>query len=142
MRSALAGASGTGAEVELERAAGRAFTAAAMQQALAGFQADDEAAFKRRLRRLRERVLLRTMARDLEQAASLAEVCGTMSDLADACILAALEWLGERELIVVAMGKLAGASLTCRPTSTWCSCTRMHATRSGSSAPDAGSSRC
>jgi len=99
------------AEVELERAAGRAFTAAAMQQALAGFQADDEAAFKRRLRRLRERVLLRTMARDLEQAASLAEVCGTMSDLADACILAALEWLGERELIVVAMGKLGGREL-------------------------------
>jgi glutamate-ammonia-ligase adenylyltransferase len=98
-------------EVDLERAARQAFTAAAMQEALAGFQADDEAAFKRRLRRLRQRVLLRTMARDLAHAADLAEVCGSMSDLADACLRAALEWLGEHELVVVAMGKLGGREL-------------------------------
>jgi glutamate-ammonia-ligase adenylyltransferase len=98
-------------EVDLERSARQAFTTAEMQEALAGFRADDEAAFKRRLRRLRQRVLLRTMARDLEHAADLAEVCGTMSELADACIRAALEWLDERELVVVAMGKLGGREL-------------------------------
>jgi len=98
------------AEVDLERAARQAFTAAAMQEALTGFHTDDEVAFKRRLRRLRQRVLLRTMARDLAHAADLAEVCGSMSELADACIRAALEWLGERELVVVAMGKLGGVS--------------------------------
>jgi len=99
------------AEVDLERGAREAFSAAAMRDALAGFRDDDEAAFKRRLRRLRQRVLLRTMARDLEGAATLAEVCGAMSDLADASIRAALDWLGESGLIVVAMGKLGGREL-------------------------------
>jgi [glutamine synthetase] adenylyltransferase / [glutamine synthetase]-adenylyl-L-tyrosine phosphorylase len=99
------------AEVELERAAGQAFSAAAMDNALAGSRDDGEAAFKRRLRQLRQRVLLRTMARDLENAADLAEVCATMSDLAEASIRAALAWLAEPELIVVAMGKLGGREL-------------------------------
>ena len=99
------------AEMDLERAAGQAFSATEMRGALAGFRADDEAAFKRRLRRLRQRVLLRTLARDLEGAADLAEVCAAMSDLADACLGAALEWLEESELIVVAMGKLGGREL-------------------------------
>ncbi len=99
------------AEVDFERAACAAFSVAAMRDALAGFRADDEAAFKRRLRRLRQRVLLRTMARDLDGAADLAEVCAVMSELADASIRAALEWLGEAELIVVAMGKLGGREL-------------------------------
>ena len=99
------------AEMDLERAAGQAFSATEMRGALAGFRADDEAAFKRRLRRLRQRVLLRTLARDLEGAADLAEVCAAMSDLADACLAAALEWLDERALIVVAMGKLGGREL-------------------------------
>src|SRR5204862_467440 len=40
-----------------------AFIRAEMAAALEGARADDEAAFKRRLRRLRERVLLRVMAR-------------------------------------------------------------------------------
>jgi glutamate-ammonia-ligase adenylyltransferase len=99
------------AEADLERAARQSFSKAAIQEALGDFRDDDEAAFKRRLRQLRERVLLRTMARDLGGVAGLAEVCATMSDLADACIVAALEWLGERELIVVAMGKLGGGEL-------------------------------
>jgi glutamate-ammonia-ligase adenylyltransferase len=99
------------AEVDLERAAGQPFSSVAIRNALAGSHADDEGALKRRLRRLRQRVLLRTMARDLENVADLAEVCGTMSELADASIRAALEWLGERELIVVAMGKLGGGEL-------------------------------
>ena len=99
------------AEADLERGAREAFSAAAMGEALAGLRADDEATFKRRLRRLRQRVLLRTLARDLAGAADLAEVCAVMSGLADASIRAALEWLGEAELIVVAMGKLGGREL-------------------------------
>jgi glutamate-ammonia-ligase adenylyltransferase len=99
------------AEVDLEHAASKPFSAAELNNALQGFRADDEAAFKRRLRRLRERVLLRSMARDLEACANLAEVCLVMSELAEASIRASLEWLGERELIVVAMGKLGGREL-------------------------------
>jgi [glutamine synthetase] adenylyltransferase / [glutamine synthetase]-adenylyl-L-tyrosine phosphorylase len=99
------------AEVEFERAAGNPFSAAEMDAALQGFRADDEIAFKRRLRRLRERVLLRTMARDLAGRADLAEVCLAMSELADASLRDALAWLGEPGLIVVAMGKLGGREL-------------------------------
>src|SRR5258706_3760276 len=99
------------AEVNLEHAAGQPFSGVAIRNALAGSGEDDEDALKRRLRRLRQRVLLREMARDLENAADLAEVCGTMSTLAETSIGAALDWLGERELIVVAMGKLGGREL-------------------------------
>jgi glutamate-ammonia-ligase adenylyltransferase len=98
-------------EVDLERAAAGAFSAAEMHNALGGALDDDEAAFKRRLRRLRERVVLRTMARDLEGRANLAEVCRAMSELADASIRAALGWLREARLVVVAMGKLGGGEL-------------------------------
>ncbi len=58
------------AEADLARAAQHPFSAAEMQRALLGSQHDDEAAFKRRLRQLRRRVLLRTMARDLDAGAS------------------------------------------------------------------------
>src|SRR4029079_1153042 len=103
-------------EIDPARGAAAPFSTAEMAAALAGSDSDDETAFKRRLRRLRQRVLLRTMARDLagtgmQDAAKLAEVCRVMSELADAAIGAALEWLGERELIVVAMGKLGGYEL-------------------------------
>ena len=91
-------------EVDMERAGARSFGAAEMRAALAGVAAGDEKGLKRQLRRLRQRVLLRTMARDLEGRADLAEVCASMSDLAEACIAAALAWLGEHDLIVVAMG--------------------------------------
>src|SRR4029077_20077559 len=80
------------AEVDFERAAGRAFSTAEMDDALQGFRADDEIGFKRRLRQLRERVLLRTMARDLAGDADLAEVCRAMSELAEACVRTSLEW--------------------------------------------------
>jgi [glutamine synthetase] adenylyltransferase / [glutamine synthetase]-adenylyl-L-tyrosine phosphorylase len=87
------------------------FERAAIAAALAGAAAEDEAAFKRRLRRLRQQVLLRVMARDLAGSADLAEVCGTMSDLAELELAAALEWLGETGLAVVALGKLGGREL-------------------------------
>jgi [glutamine synthetase] adenylyltransferase / [glutamine synthetase]-adenylyl-L-tyrosine phosphorylase len=98
-------------ETDLARAARQPFSAAEMAQALSESDNDDEAAFKRRLRRLRQRVLLRTMTRDLEGLADLAEVCATTSELADATIGAALRWLHEEGLIVVAMGKLGGREL-------------------------------
>src|SRR5947209_8141160 len=85
--------------------------AAEMAAALAGAAGEDETTFKRRLRRLRERVLLRVMARDLVARAPLEEVCETMTGLAEATIGAALEWLGIGELVVVGMGKLGGREL-------------------------------
>ena len=98
-------------ETDLAGAAREPFSAVEMAQALHGSDSDDEAALKRRLRRLRQRVLLRTMARDLENAANLAEVCTAMSELAELSIRAALRWLHDDELIVVAMGKLGGSEL-------------------------------
>jgi glutamate-ammonia-ligase adenylyltransferase len=98
-------------EVDATRAARAPFGAAEMTVALAGARDDDEAALKRRLRHLRERVLLRTMARDLEGLADLAEVCSTFSDLAELAIGACLAWLRDSDLIVVAMGKLGGREL-------------------------------
>jgi glutamate-ammonia-ligase adenylyltransferase len=88
-----------------------AFTRAEMEGALAGSAADDEADFKRRLRQLRERVLLREMSRDLAGAASLDEVCSAMSDLAELSIESSLAWLGAKDLVVVGMGKLGGREL-------------------------------
>lgn len=98
-------------EVDPERAAKTPFCAGEMVAALLGSDSDAEDAFKRRLRRLRQRVLLRTMARDLAQHADLAEVCRAMSELAEQSIRAALGWLREDRLIVVAMGKLGGGEL-------------------------------
>jgi glutamate-ammonia-ligase adenylyltransferase len=94
-----------------ELAASAPFTRAEMSAALAGAADDTEAVFRRRLRRLRTRVFLRVMARDLLAQAPLEEVCGTMSDLAEAVLAAALAWLGARELVVVGMGKLGGREL-------------------------------
>jgi glutamate-ammonia-ligase adenylyltransferase len=93
---------------------GAAFTRAEMDAALqgaAGEPREDEDAFKRRLRQLRERVVLREMARDLSGRAPLEEVCEAISDLAEATIAAALAWLEIPDLIVVGMGKLGGREL-------------------------------
>jgi len=87
------------------------FSRADMAAALEGAAAEDEHALKRRLRRLRRRVLLRVMARDLGGSADLAEVCAAMSDLAELEIAAALDWTRARDLVVVAMGKLGGREL-------------------------------
>jgi glutamate-ammonia-ligase adenylyltransferase len=87
----------------------------------------DEASLARALRRLRQRVMLHTMARDLGHLAPLAEVTGTVTALAEVCIRFALDWLdaehaarfGEprdaagrrQQLLVVGMGKLGGGEL-------------------------------
>jgi len=97
-------------ELAAELGAAEPFTRAEMAQALEG-TARDEAALKQRLRRLRERVLLRVMARDLLAEAPLEEVCGAMSDLAQLAIETALAWLGAADLVVVGMGKLGGREL-------------------------------
>jgi [glutamine synthetase] adenylyltransferase / [glutamine synthetase]-adenylyl-L-tyrosine phosphorylase len=96
-------------ELAAELASPEPFTREQMAAALAGAGGDGEAALMRRLRSLRQRVLLRVMARDLGGRASLEEVCGTMTDLAELSIAAALG--EEKELIVVAMGKLGGREL-------------------------------
>src|SRR3954471_13509229 len=94
-----------------ELSAPRAFSRAEMERALDGAAGEDEATFKRRLRDLRERVLLREMARDLAGTASLEEVCEAMSDLAETTIAASLAWLDATDLVVVGMGKLGGREL-------------------------------
>ena len=99
MRPELAG------ELKVPATFTREEMAAALQNA------GDEKAFKQLLRRLRERVLLRVMARDVIARAPLDEVCGTMTDLAEVSITAALEWLRAPELVVVGMGKLGGREL-------------------------------
>jgi glutamate-ammonia-ligase adenylyltransferase len=79
------------------------------------------------LRRLRSRVLVHTLVRDLTGRADLAEVCGAVTRLADSAVRTAVtahhrrlaEVHGEprdvdgiaQELIVVGMGKLGGAEL-------------------------------
>src|SRR5437588_4562981 len=98
-------------ELAAELAAPQPVTRAEMSVALAGAAGEGESAFRHRLRRLRTRVFLRVMARDLVAQAPLEEVCGTMSDLAAAVLQASLEWLGAPELIVVGMGKLGGREL-------------------------------
>src|SRR5687767_7442376 len=79
------------------------FTRAEMENALTA-PGDD----KRVLRELRNRVVLRVMARDLAGLADLDEVCGTMSDLAEVAVSRALT---DTDLIVVGMGKLGGREL-------------------------------
>src|SRR5258706_2238795 len=103
---------------ELERAKDSGWTGEAMQTFLREQGAEDEGSLHSMLRRLRQRVLLRTMARDLSGHAGLDEVCGTMSALAEVTIEASLEFLEPRipggprpGLVVVGMGKLGGGEL-------------------------------
>jgi [glutamine synthetase] adenylyltransferase / [glutamine synthetase]-adenylyl-L-tyrosine phosphorylase len=84
------------------------FSRAEMMNALSAPGDDSEAGLQRRLRELRNRVLLRVMARDLSGRAGLDEVCGTMTDLAEVAIARVL---GDEDLVVVAMGKLGGREL-------------------------------
>jgi len=104
---------------ELERPKDSGWTREAMQSFLRDPGAADEAALHSELRMLRQRVLLRTMARDLSGTADLDEVCGTMSALAEVAIETALAFLEPRmaeggrrpKLTVVGMGKLGGGEL-------------------------------
>ena len=103
---------------ELERAKSSGWTHDAMQAFLRGREYAGEGALHSALRKLRQSVLLRTMARDLSGLASLDEVCGTMSALAEVAIDASLAFLepriaegGRPKLTVVGMGKLGGGEL-------------------------------
>ncbi|SEK90881.1 bifunctional [glutamate--ammonia ligase]-adenylyl-L-tyrosine phosphorylase/[glutamate--ammonia-ligase] adenylyltransferase [Nitrosovibrio tenuis] len=90
----------------------------------------DEAGLQAVLRRLRKKAMLRLATRDLGGLASLAEVMGTMTDLAEVSIGFALDrqkmWLTDQrrygwptgavskspqEMLVIAMGKLGGCEL-------------------------------
>jgi [glutamine synthetase] adenylyltransferase / [glutamine synthetase]-adenylyl-L-tyrosine phosphorylase len=90
--------------------------------------AQDSVALAQALRRLRQRVVLSTLLRDLTGRADLAEVCATMTRLAEMAITAAVEGHhrqlveahGEpigadsgtpQRLMVVGMGKLGGGEL-------------------------------
>jgi glutamate-ammonia-ligase adenylyltransferase len=92
------------------------------------FASDDEASLAARLRRLRTRVFVHTMLRDLLGRAPLTEVCGAMTTLADLALretlrvhAAALDAIhgpptGQesgkpQELIIIGMGKLGGREL-------------------------------
>ena len=103
------------------------YTRDRMQAALADLHLGDEALCKQRLRQLREAVVLSTLARDLSGRADLDEVCSTMSDLAEVCVIAATRWAEAQAitlygtprdaqgraqtLLVVGMGKLGGREL-------------------------------
>jgi len=98
---------------EIERAEEGGWTREAMEAFLRKAERDGEP--HARLRRLRQRVMLRTMARDLADVAPLEEVCATMSTLAEVAIAEALAFF-ERgsvgaKLTVVGMGKLGGGEL-------------------------------
>lgn len=98
-----------------------------MAHELADAAPSDEAALARAVRRLRQRVMIHVMARDLGGLADLAEVTGTVTALAETCVSFALDWLdsdlaarfgepidseGRRQrLMVVGMGKLGGGEL-------------------------------
>jgi len=95
-------------ELAAELAAPAPFTRDEMLNALVASGDDSDARLSRSLRQLRNRVLLRVMARDLSGRAGLDEVCGTMTDLAEVAIS---KVLNEENLVVVGMGKLGGREL-------------------------------
>jgi glutamate-ammonia-ligase adenylyltransferase len=112
---------------ELDATGSNPFARAEIDAALRDVHGADEQTARRVLRQLRQRVLLRVMARDLAGLADLAEACAAMSDLAEASVSAAQAWAethlrarfgsvrdaqGEKQrLMVVGMGKLGGREL-------------------------------
>lgn len=98
-----------------------------MQQFLTEAQISDEASLKKALRQLRQRVLLRTIYRDLNGLADLNEVLITTTQLAEVTLNYASDYLQTQlaqtygqpvsadgqaqQLIVVGMGKLGGGEL-------------------------------
>lgn len=115
-----------GASGDLERR----FAAGELRGQLQALLADcaDEDELGRRLRRFRNRQQVRIIWRDLNRQASLAETCSDLSDLADACIDGAYQWLYPRHceqfgtpigrrsgqpqhLVILGMGKLGAHEL-------------------------------
>ena len=105
----------------------RPWNVAEMRAFLAEHAAADEAGLKQALRKLRQHVMLRVIARDLNRLGGLDEVMHTMTDLAEVAVSFALEHLDRwqqaiygvpvdhdgvpQQLIVVGMGKLGGREL-------------------------------
>jgi [glutamine synthetase] adenylyltransferase / [glutamine synthetase]-adenylyl-L-tyrosine phosphorylase len=104
------------------------FSAADMQSELAAAAITDDPGLCRALRRLRQRVMARLIARDLSHRADLDEVVGTVTHLAEITIRTAVTRLHEdlvaihgeprgapsvapQQLHVIGMGKLGGAEL-------------------------------
>jgi glutamate-ammonia-ligase adenylyltransferase len=114
-------------DIGLDCGLARPFSAEEMRAALAREPGGDETGLKRVLRRLRARVMLRLIARDLGGAAGLEEVLATTTALAETSVRHAVgrldEWLAAshgaptgasgrpQRLHVVGMGKLGGAEL-------------------------------
>lgn len=112
---------------ELQEKLDQSFTLQEMRDWLNGQSATDETALKRTLRKLRQRVMMRVITRDLNGLADLNEVMQTMTQLAEIAVQFSLRhlnpWLealhgapiGEsgqkQEMIVVGMGKLGGGEL-------------------------------
>lgn len=113
---------------ELAASLHRAWSAAEMQTWLAQQEVVDDASLKRALRKLRQRVMLRLIVRDLNGLGGLDEVMVVVSALAEVTLQYALQhltpWLeaqygepigedsGERQhFTVVGMGKLGGHEL-------------------------------
>lgn len=111
---------------ELERALASGELRGQLQACLRDCADEDELA--RRLRRFRNRQQLRIIWRDVNRLADLGETCRDLSDLADACIDLAYQWLypqhcaqfgtpiGRRSglpqhLVVLGMGKLGAHEL-------------------------------
>lgn len=101
-----------------------------MRTALAGILAEcnDDDALARELRRFRNRQQVRIIWRDLTRQADLSETCGDLSDMADACIDLACQWLYARhcdqfgvptgrrsglpqQMVILGMGKLGAREL-------------------------------
>jgi len=115
----------------VEAAASGQITRAWMEERLRALQApsaDAEAAAAQALRRLRAEVMCVVIERDLRGLATLAEITGAMTDLAELSIQHGLRVLGDdlaatfgrptgaqsgevQELVVVGMGKLGGREL-------------------------------
>jgi len=114
-------------ELDAEFAAEGPWTPDGMMAFLQAQPVETEPQLHAALRSLRQRVMLRLLARDLSRQADLAEVCATTTALAEAVIGSALAWLEPRleaelgtptteagepqRLIVVGMGKLGGGEL-------------------------------
>jgi glutamate-ammonia-ligase adenylyltransferase len=121
-----------GLEAETLAGIGHAYTRAEMEAflvplAAAWKETGDDNLLKRALRQLKTRVWLRTAARDIAELATLEEVTGAFSNLAEICIQTAQNFyaleLADRhgqplnpdgspmELAVIGMGKLGGREL-------------------------------